>query len=263
MALLILSISTSVFAVNTNNTQIDSTSVTDKSPNISQSRKAVSSIDIKQKEDLASSKTWGVTIEDWQKYQTYMQGQGQYFYKDVSPLEVLAITADNPEDMKKYTDIWVKLNHEKISKELEFNVMYRQEMKKLYPNELPLKPFDTTPFAPPSSKKGKALNLTSGDELILFTKDNSLFANQLVKTLIKEVKDTSKTSLSIYVIGNRMNPSELQVWSSSNQIPADMVKAGKIHINSGNDKYNAKINHEKLPLVVLKRNGQLTQITNL
>ena len=85
----------------------------------------------------------------------------------------------------------------------------------------------------------------------------------MVHTLINEIKATPETTLSIYIIGKDITPSDLQNWASANQVPVSLVNSGRIHINSGNDKYNPKVNHEPLPLIVLKRGNTLKQIKNI
>ena len=255
------------FALDINNTSINDTRVKNNIlANDNNSQVKIES-DSAQALAIKNAKIWHISVDDWHRYQDYMQSQGKYYYKGLrlSPVDILAVTADTPAQMKKYTDIEVQLEHARLQKELAQNVMFQQESKRLYPNEQPLNAQMMASFSQSraGSQAQSGLSLQANDELLLFAPQSNLLNYSTVHTLINEIKATPETTLSIYIIGKDISVSDLQNWASANQVPVNLVNAGRIHINSGNDKYNPKVNHEPLPLVVLKRGNTLKKIKNI
>ncbi|MAZ39173.1 MAG: TIGR03759 family integrating conjugative element protein [Legionellales bacterium] len=255
-----------VMALNINNTPINNVTVHSDS----EQNKLAMNTDIKiteqRNDNIKNAKLWGITVKDWQRYRTYMQEQGKYFYQDLhlSPVDILAVTADSQSEMKRYTDIEVQHAHDRAEKELAHNVMFQQEYKRLYPNEKPLNPEKMLSFLDADNTTPQSgISLQANDELLLFVQQSNLLNYNVTHTLINEIKTTSNTTLSIYVVGKNLTNSDLQIWASANQVPASLVNTGRIHINPANNKYNPKVNHEPLPLVVLKRGNVLKQIKNI
>ena len=52
------------------------------------------------------------------------------------------------DEEKHFAEVYAEQEHQKVAHELAFNQAAFQAMRRLYPDEKMIKPFDTTPFNP-------------------------------------------------------------------------------------------------------------------
>lgn len=95
-----------------------------------------------------TAKDWHLTKSEWEKYQKLMQGSAGLWYRHLSPTAVLGMYAENPEEGKHFAELYAQQEHQKVEQELAFNKEAFKAMKRLYPDEPMIKPFDMTPFNP-------------------------------------------------------------------------------------------------------------------
>lgn len=94
------------------------------------------------------AKDWGLSEFEWNRYVVLMSGPSGHYYAKLSPPEVLGVNADTLEDLRHFADISAKFEHDKLERELRFNVAFREAATKLYSSEKLIKPFDLRPFTP-------------------------------------------------------------------------------------------------------------------
>lgn len=97
---------------------------------------------------VGNAKDWELTDKEWNEYLHLMQRNSQFYYKKLSPPEILGIYASNPEELRHYAEISAKLEHDKLERELRFNVAFHEAANRLYASEPIIRPFDITPFTP-------------------------------------------------------------------------------------------------------------------
>lgn len=114
----------------------------------SQEQTTVTENTVTQTTVYGTSKEWGLTETEWARYQQLMQGPSGLWYRQLSPAAVLGLQASNPEDEKHFAEVYAEQEHQKVAHELAFNQAAFQAMRRLYPDEKMIKPFDTTPFNP-------------------------------------------------------------------------------------------------------------------
>jgi integrating conjugative element protein (TIGR03759 family) len=131
----LLTISTRLFAA-TNDVISTSTVNT-----ISQNTQDISSV-------ANSARDWGLTDNEWKKYKSLMEGANGRYYPTLTPPEVLGINATALNELMHFAELHAKQEHDKIEKELRFNVAFHEAAKRLYANEPIIRPFDLTPYAP-------------------------------------------------------------------------------------------------------------------
>jgi integrating conjugative element protein (TIGR03759 family) len=94
------------------------------------------------------AKEWELTDTEWKHYLNLMQGLSGHYYKNLSPPEVLGIQAESDDALRHFAEIAAKLEHDKLARELRFNVAFTDAAKKLYAKEPMIQPFDAMPFTP-------------------------------------------------------------------------------------------------------------------
>ncbi len=99
-----------------------------------------------------------MTVEEWSRYTELMKGERGMWSPNLNPLTALGIEARTAEEREKYARMLAKKYYERVSKELDFDKVYRQEFEKLYPNELP---FEVEPHI--SQSVGRVVYFTRFD----------------------------------------------------------------------------------------------------
>jgi integrating conjugative element protein (TIGR03759 family) len=97
---------------------------------------------------VGTAKDWDLTDTEWGQYLSFMQGFSGHYYKQLSPPEVLGINASTAEELRHYSEISAKLEHDKLERELRFNAAFHDAATRLYVTEPIVKPFDYAPFTP-------------------------------------------------------------------------------------------------------------------
>ena len=92
------------------------------------------------------AKEWDLTETEWKRYASLIQGQSGHYYQKLSPPEVLGINAETSEEMNHFAEISAKQEHDKLEKELKFNLAFHEAASKLYANEQLIKPFNLAPY---------------------------------------------------------------------------------------------------------------------
>lgn len=92
--------------------------------------------------------TWNLTSTEWNQYLKLMQGPSGRYYSQLTPPEILGISAENNQERKHFAEIAAKLEHDKLQREFLFNAAFHQAAEKLYANEPLIQPFDYSRFTP-------------------------------------------------------------------------------------------------------------------
>jgi|SRR5579862_1146112 len=100
-----------------------------------------------------SARDWGLTDSEWNKYKSLMEGISGRYYSTLTPPEVLGINATALNELMHFAELHAKQEHEKIEKELRFNVAFNEAAKRLYANEPIIRPFNLAPYASTSNKQ--------------------------------------------------------------------------------------------------------------
>ncbi|HDI9609664.1 TPA: TIGR03759 family integrating conjugative element protein, partial [Escherichia coli] len=102
---------------------------------------------------------WGVSEEDYRRYQSLMSGPRGIQSPGLDPLTVLGIEARTPAERRVWAEKWVRAEYERTEKELAFQQEVNAAWKRLYPGMLPV-----------SMGKTGALTGDTGGRLALFVK---------------------------------------------------------------------------------------------
>ncbi|ENB4055078.1 TIGR03759 family integrating conjugative element protein, partial [Escherichia coli] len=81
---------------------------------------------------------WGLSEEDWGRYQALMAGPRGIQSPGLDPLTALGIEARTPAERRAYAEKWVKEEYARTEKELAFQREVDAAWKRLYPGKLPV-----------------------------------------------------------------------------------------------------------------------------
>lgn len=184
---------------------------------------------------------WGLTLEEWHRYTELMKGERGMWSPNLDPLTTLGIEARTTEEREKYARMLAKKYYERVSKELDFDKVYRQEFEKLYPNEFP---FEVEPHI--SQSVGRVIYFTRFDNCDSCKSD-------LGKILSYA---NNQTPVDIYIVGQNISDNDIRKWASDNNI--DPIKVSKRLITLNHDKgYWFKYSLGKMPAAYqVKQDGE-------
>lgn len=139
---------------------------------------------------------WGLSPEEAQRYRNIMAATGER-YKTASPLAVLAIMADTPEDRTYYAKRAALYEHEMVKREIETALRISEEMsgnvlmEKMTRFTDGLTGINTTDYIPDERKP----EWRDGDWLVLYLDDSCLsagclnqFTPQMTNTVPPDIK---------------------------------------------------------------------------
>lgn len=95
-----------------------------------------------------TARDWGLSEVEWARYCQLMQGADGHWYRQLSPAAVLGLNAKIEIERQHYADIVAQEEHDKIFREITFNHEVYLAMRRQYPTEPIIQPFDKTPFNP-------------------------------------------------------------------------------------------------------------------
>lgn len=205
---------------------------------------------------IGNPQDWDLSQEEWTKYQKLMQGPFGHWYPKLTPSEILGLNAQTPQEQQHYAEIVAREEHDKLARELDFDRAVHQALLKLYPNEPIIKSFNLSPFNPIQSAKQKnSVTLQNGDHLILFVDTSKGLDFVALPRLIADIKNIQGVILDVFCIGN-IDDNAIRTWAKLNEIPMNLVAAGRITLNHDNGKLQKTAGNVELPYVMLVRNGE-------
>jgi len=87
-------------------------------------------------ERVQRAEAWGLRIEEWQRYETLMQGQRGLWSPELDPILVLGIHARSDDERRRYAELAVEQERTRVAGELAFQRAYDAAWQRLYPDEL-------------------------------------------------------------------------------------------------------------------------------
>lgn len=195
--------------------------------------------------DLAGE--WGLTPQEWNRYQTLMQGPRGIYSPGLDPLTALGIEAKTVEDRRRYAQLQVKAERERVDKELAYQRAYDQAFASLYPSEKLIQITSSSlglASRPPPLLKAKG-------RLAIFVKDNC-------PQCIARAKDlqATKQAFDLYFVGSQGEDEKIRRWALRSGIEPARVRDRHITLNHDEGRWANLGLSGDLPAVVREVNGQ-------
>jgi len=191
-------------------------------------------------EDQANS--WGLQPEEWTRYQQLMQGPLGTYSPNLDPLTALGIEARNEEERRRYAELQVQAEANRVEKLLTYQRAYDAAWQRLYPN---LQRVDlSSSISLPQSSFQPA-------RLAVFVKQDCPSCEQRVQQLQAE-----DTEFDLYLVDSHQEDALVRQWAGQVGIDPDKVRDRAITLNHDNGRWLAIGVQGELPAVVREVNGQ-------
>lgn len=214
-AIVALALTLPVFAVERSDTQVKETD-TDT---------ATTKGNVLTPSELARSRIWGLSEEEWRRYRQLMQGiRGSVSPATLSPIEVLGIHARDAEERRRYAERWARAMREDAERILAFQRAYDAAGKRLYPNE-PLIDIQRLP-----SRNEKTRTLRPEDHVLFFTRPECPACEALWRKLVSHVNEVAV--IDVYVAGVDTGDDEaVRRWAIEQGIDPAWVHNRRVTLN--------------------------------
>jgi len=159
---------------------------------------------------------WGLSQDDYQRYQSLKNGPRGIQSPGLDPLSTLGIEARNPAERRKYAEKWVKEEFARTQKELDFQREVTAAWKRLYPETLAV-------------NMGNAAGIAhdTGGRLALFVKSaNCVQCDARLAAVLADNRP-----VDIYLVDSQGDDGKLRGWAKDHHIPLDRVRSRQITLN--------------------------------
>lgn len=179
-------------------------------------------------------KEWGLSAEDYTRYQGIMKGRRGVQSPGLDPITVLGIEASSDAERRRLAELWVQQEYLRVEKELRFQREVDAAWKRLYPSILPVNLGNPAGIA----------NDTQG-RLALFVRiDDCTQCDARLAAILAE-----KRPVDIYVVDSRGDDSRIREWANAKKIPIERVKAKEITLNHDEGRW-LKYGEMRMPIVL-------------
>ncbi|MDP8185309.1 TIGR03759 family integrating conjugative element protein [Phocoenobacter skyensis] len=191
-----------------------------------------------RKELEKRAREWGLTTEEWNKYLKLSKGERGFWSPGLDPLTVLGTEAKTVAERERYARLLARKMHDRVEREIAFQLAYDKAFKELYPNELPLK---ETPHI--SQSEGR---------VFYFTRiENCNKCDDDINRILKYVKTNP---IDIFFVGAK-NDNAIRKWATYHKIDVNKVKQRLITLNKDAG-YWLKYTDGQMPAAYQVRKGK-------
>lgn len=154
---------------------------------------------------------WGLTTEEWQRYDVLKKGRRGVLSPGLDPLTMLGIEARSDEERRHFAELTVKQEFQRVEAELAFQREVNSAWMRVYPDILPVQ-----------DSRGDIRNVRQA----LFVKENCSACDRKLTQLMK-----SNQPLDIYLIDSGGRDEAVRSWAKKHKISAEKVKSRQITLN--------------------------------
>lgn len=197
-----------------------------------------------QQNDSALAQEWGLSSQEYQRYRTLMQGSRGVYSPGLDPLTALGIEAQSDAERRRYVELQVRAEAQRVQKELAYEQAYQEAWKRLYPNLQPIQVGGGNgPLASPTVR--------GNGRLAVFVTDSCAACTERVQAL-----QNAGQPFDLYLIGSQGDDARIRHWALLAGIDPAKVRARQITLNHDGGRWVQLGLGGELPAVVREVNGQ-------
>ncbi|WOY03094.1 TIGR03759 family integrating conjugative element protein [Dickeya fangzhongdai] len=164
------------------------------------------------------SSQWGLTDDEWSRYQDMMRGKTGIQSPGLDPLTALGIDARSDEERRQLAEKWVREEYQRTEKILKFQREVTAAWDRLYPNVLPV-----------NMGNGNAGGVAhdNGGRLALFVKASGCGnCNSRLAAVLADNRP-----VDIYLVDSDGDDNKLRQWARERSIPVERVRSRQVTLN--------------------------------
>ncbi len=201
-----------------------------------------SNVDAPAEAQLA--REWGLHAEEWSRYRQLMQGPLGILSPHLDPLTALGIEARSDAGRRRYAELQVQFEAQRVQKELTYQQAYDAAWARLYPH---LQRVRLTGTNPPTV--GRTDDSIAG-RLAVFVKADCPACDTHVQQL-----QAAGAAFDLYMVGSQGDDARVRAWATHAGVDPAKVRAGTITLNHDGGRWLSIGGQGDLPAVVQEVHG--------
>lgn len=163
---------------------------------------------------------WGLTQEEWSRYEELKKGAIGLLTPHLDPLTTLGISARNSNEQARYAELLAKMEYQRNQKIIAFQIAYDKAFQQLYPNQLPFRMESDGSISVTPAAAGRIIYFTQAD-----------CGKKCEDNLSRLLNFAGNTPVDIYIVDSMQDDNKIQDWAIQNKINIEKVKARQITLN--------------------------------
>ena len=188
-------------------------------------------------------KVWGLTDDEWAKFERLQTGPRRYWSPQLDPLTTLGVEAESEQERQRYAELQVRLEAKRAERELAYQKAYTAAWARLFPGMLPVQGLTDEPAT--SSTARYALFVEAPCPACVTSTQQWLLAG---------------ARLDVYLVGSQGDDARLRQWAHSAGITPAQVNSGQITLNHDRGRWFALGATRPLPALFQQVDGKWQRI---
>lgn len=199
---------------------------------------------ITERTEEQHARRWGLSAEEWARYQTLMRGPLGIYSPNLDPLTALGIEARSDQERQRYAELQVQAEAHRVEKLLAYQRAYDNAWQRLHA-DIPrvLLPDAGPAFSP--------ITPTASGRIAVFVKDACPACDQSTLRL-----QAAGMAFDIYVVDSRADDARIRAWAQRIGIDPAKVRSGQITLNHDSGRWQSLNLQGDLPAVLRKVGNQ-------
>ncbi|AJG12572.1 integrating conjugative element protein [Pseudomonas plecoglossicida] len=169
---------------------------------------------LQQARSAAQAKAWGLTDDEWAKFEHLRSGPRQYWSPQLDPLTTLGVEADSDQERRRYAELQVRLEAKRAERELAYQKAYSAAWARLFPGLLPVQGMRDATI--PSSSARYAI----------FVEDPCSTCEASLRQWL-----SMGAHLDIYLVGSQGDDARIRQWARKVGITPAQVSRDQVTLN--------------------------------
>ncbi|WP_264312481.1 TIGR03759 family integrating conjugative element protein [Pseudomonas putida] len=162
----------------------------------------------------AQAKAWGLTDDEWAKFERLQSGPRHYWSPQLDPLTTLGVEADSDQERRRYAELQVRLEAKRAERELAYEKAYTAAWARLFPGLLPVQGLSD------------AVSPSSNPRYAVFVEDPCSTCDASVRQWL-----STGAHLDVYLVGSQGDDARIQRWAHTVGITPGQVSSGQVTLN--------------------------------
>ncbi|NNB36075.1 TIGR03759 family integrating conjugative element protein [Pseudomonas fragi] len=185
--------------------------------------------------------SWGLTEQEWTRFEQIQAGPRGFWSPNVDPLTALGVEARTDQERQRYAELQVALEAKRTERELAYQNAYTAAWAKLFPGLLPIQG-----MASPSPTSSSVVPRPA-----LFVEDHCPACTAEAQRL-----QSSDTAFDIYLVGSQGEDERVRSWARQADIDPVKVQRQQITLNHDRGRWFSLGAPGPLPATFQQVNGQ-------
>ena len=192
-----------------------------------------------QQSGSEAAKAWGLTEQEWTRFEEIQRGLRGYWSPNLDPLTALGVEARDDRERQRYAELQVRLEATRAERELAYQRAYDEAWQRLYPGLLPIQGAATPLHSPVANRPA------------LFVGHDCEPCRERARQL-----QASGTAFDLYLVDSQNDDRLLRDWARQAGIEAARVQRQQITLNHDRGQWQRIGQNAALPASFQQREGR-------